>query len=954
MTVFSLIVFVQTLGALLGLVTIVVLYKQPASFYQKMLTVTATCSFIGLLSYLFEVLATNLEEALLAARFGYIGKSYAMVLFLIFIASYCDVRLPKWLGKSLLAFSTFILVLVLSCPYHSLYYTSIGFDDSGAFAHLVLGKGVIYYLFMIVTLLVMLIFVCISITTLFKRKGKERSRLTLLCLSGFVPAIALILNLLPFMKGFDPTPLGILISCCLVSYNVLRYGLLDPMQLAGANALDYANQGVVVVNKDVAFLYANSRAYDFFEELGDKSESKNVLDIIFKEFESKNSKTTLSWKEKIYEINYNVLEEESRKNKKVVNGYMAWIFDITEDYNYKRELEKLRMQAEEANHSKSIFLAKMSHEIRTPMNGIMGFADLALEKQQDKETEEYLMYIKNSADSLLGIINDVLDISKIESGKMEIIDVEYNPTKFFNDISALILAHAEEKGIEYRVNIPKDLPRYLYGDSIRFREILINILNNAVKYTVEGSVVMDVSVKEWGDDEIVLEIHVADTGIGIAKEKISDIFDVFEQGDNISNYYVEGTGLGLSIARQLAELMGGSITVESEYGKGSDFCIVIPQKYVAGQKKTEVVEEKTIEKVEINTSGVRALIVDDNEINLKVERGLLNKYNMIVDISQSGKECLELVKTNKYDIILMDHMMPEMDGVETFKAIREGDNINVTTPVILVTANAIVGIKEKMLMEGFDGFVSKPIDTKSFQKELAKVISSDKLTVEVDSTTQVENIEEKSTSGFIESLAAMGIDTEMGVKYCGDLGAYKDVLTIATNGAKEKITKLNQFLQNDDMENYRILIHSIKSSAANIGAKDISIFAKDLEYAVKDKDYDFIRDYTNDFVASYEKFMHEVVIILENEKEEQQDSLQGHKNEIISLEQWTKTLERIEYLLDELENDMAQELLCELLCYNVSEEANSILQNMKDSLEAFDIEKAKNSINSLKTVKINI
>ena len=857
---FTFIVILQSLGALFGLITIVVSYMQPASFNQKIITVTATCSFIGLLSYLLEILATNLEEALLAARFGYLGKSYAMVLFLIFIANYCEVKLPKKMVWSLMVFCTMVFILVLTCPYHSLYYTSIDFVYDGIFPHLVLGKGVIYYLYMIVTLLVMLIFMGISVSTLTKRKGEERSRLILLCLSGLVPAIGLILNLFPMMRGFDPTPLGIMASCCLVTYNVLRYGLLDTMQLAGANALDYTSQGLVVVNKDYNFLYANKQAFELFPELsGNDENKKSIIDDIFAA--SRDGKTEITYRkdDKIYELSYSNLSENSKKSQTASNGYMAWIFDITEDYNYTRELEQLRFEAEEANRSKSIFLAKMSHEIRTPMNGIMGFAGLALEKQQDSETEEYLRYIKNSADSLLGIINDILDISKIESGKMEIIDVEYNPIKLFDDVSALIGSQAEKKNIEYKAIIPKDLPRYLYGDSIRFREILINLLNNAIKYTKEGSVTLDVSINEWQEEAITLMIHIKDTGIGIKEERIEKIFDTFEQGDTLSNYHVEGTGLGLSIAKQLVELMGGSITVTSQYGVGSDFCVILPQKYVMGEKKNEVTIEDDTEELELNVTGIRALIVDDNIINLKVEKGILEKYNIVVDICESGKDALKKTDNTKYDVILMDHMMPEMDGVQTMEAIRDGANSNKTTPILLVTANAVAGIREEMLDKGFDGFVAKPIDINLLQNELAKVLP-DKTVV-----TQAEEKDNSETKdNLIMQISNLGVDTKLAIESCGGEVAYRELLETAIEEYDSIASKLQKHLDEKDTDNYRIVAQTLKEELYDIGANDMGQQIKDLEYAVKDGDISFIEDYTSNFLQAYVKLMKSIKQLMDD------------------------------------------------------------------------------------------
>ena len=958
MSVFSLIVVIQCFAAVVGLVTIVILCQQHASFYQKIATITASCSFVSLLAYLFEVLATNLEEALLAARFGYIGKSYAMVLFLIFIARYCDVNLPKWIVNTLLIFSTVMLLVVLTCPYHKLYYTSVEFVTEGVFPHLVLGKGVLYYVFMTVILLVMLVFMAISVTTLFKRKGEERRRLILLNLSGLLPAIGLILNLSPFMKGFDPTPMGILAACCLATYNILKHGLLDTMQLAGENVMDVTDAGLIVVSKAKKFVYANNKAYEIFPELKNTSETKDILEVLFEDInEGKTNKKTFNRNNVIYELNYSVLKENQQKTELSNNGFMAWVFDKTNDYNYTRDLERLKIKAEEANKSKSMFLAKMSHEIRTPMNGIVGFADLALEKKCDSEITEYLHYIKDSAYSLLRIINDVLDISKIESGKMEIIDLEYNPIRLFEEIENLISAQAKAKGLGFYMFLPEDMPDILVGDNIRIKEVLINILGNAVKYTNQGKITLTVDIIKREDETLTFEIHVKDTGIGIKPENIQGIFNTFEQVNDINNYYVEGTGLGLSIAKQLVELMNGDINVESQYGSGSDFCITIPQRYVLYKKENND-SSYGREKIVIIAKDLKALIVDDNVINLKVEKGILEKYHMAVDVCASGEACLEKLSQDKYDIIFMDHMMPDMDGVETMRAIRKSDNINANAPIILVTANAIVGVKQEMLDLGFEGFVSKPIDVKELEKELLRILPGEKIdilvTVDEEDNTWDEsnNTQNEMSEMFQESLMQAGIDVETAINYCGDMETYKDVLRIAVDGSKDKMTAIKKYLANDDIENYRIVVHSLKSGAANIGALKLSEMAKSLEYAAKDNDIEFVHDYTGRMLDMYEEIIEVIRRGIENNSDIVKKECLVSEGRI-PIEEWESKIKAVEFLIDELETEEAAEIIEEIMSYELNQEIKEILLEMKESLGKFDIETAKEGMLSLKGIDID-
>lgn len=947
---FELIVIIQIIASILGLVTIVVLCRQHASYFQKMSTVTAVCSYIGIVSYLFEILATGKKEALLAARFGYIGKSYAMVLFLIFIARYCDINIPRIVINLLLWFSTIVLIAVLTCPYHKLYYSSVEFVDEGLFPHLVLGKGIMYWFFMVVTLGVMLCFMIIGVTTLFKREGGDRKRLILLSFAGMLPAIALTLNLLPCMKGFDPTPLGIMGACCIVTFSTLKFGLLDTLQIAGENVMDATDSGIIVVSRGKNFLYANKAAYDIFHELADDIAAKDIIEGLFKDSEKEGKQRRILEKNGIiYEIRFSPLWENNIRLERNINGYIAWIFDKTQDYNYTMELERLRIKAEEANKSKSIFLAKMSHEIRTPMNGIIGFANLALENDLDDETDEYLHYIKDSADSLLDIINDVLDISKIESGKMEIVNVEYNPGKLFKDVAVLFKSQTENKKLEFEYSIPEELPTILVGDSIRFREILVNVLGNAVKYTEKGKIIFSVQIANQTDDGIIFEIKIQDTGVGIRPEKLDTIFNTFEQADNVGNYHVEGTGLGLSIAKQLLELMGGSVSVTSEYGKGSTFVIVVPQKYVHSMENVAIDDRN---RFTLTTNNVMALLVDDNLINLKVEKGYLGKYNINVDTCNSGNACLEMIEQKKYDVIFMDHMMPKMDGVEALRLIRDGKSDNAMTPVVLVTANAITGVKQEMLEVGFDGFVSKPIDAAMLEEELLKVIPSEKIQI-IPADKKGRQFEDKSKKQLqweqLKKLESVGIDLEQGIKYCGDKDVYMSVLQIAADGADDKMKRYRSCIKNGDYEQFRILVHSMKSGAANLGAESLSKMARELEIRAREGDIKYIHENSEKFVDYYQETAEKISEVLYEIKsygtKKREVKAKKTTNSLqIDLEKEIKTMK---YLISELEADECIENIDRIFPAISDMKKREALIEIRAALSGYDMEKAKAGLRTL-------
>ncbi len=730
------IISIHWLAAIISLVYVIILFKKNPSYIQKILIAASISGFVGIVAYLMELLSETKEEALLAARFGYVGKCFSMLLLLLFVTAYCDVKLNKVLVNILTVFSAVMLGIILTTPYHNLYYTTVDFVETKGIKHLVLGKGIFYYIFMTVVMGILLSYMYVMFKHVIVNKEKNVKRDILICIAGVIPGVGLSLNFLPILKGYDPTPLSICGALTVFTITVLKFGILDPYQLAIEKVFEETENGVVVVNRSHEIVYANKVIYDTFEELKEPRSSKKIISKWLENMKDNNAFIyTVTKNNVIYEFSCSPLFDRSTGSENNVNGYMAVMVDKTEEYNRLKELTKLKDEAQKANQAKSTLLANMSHEIRTPMNAIMGFADLALANDDiDNESLMYVSYIKSSAKSLLGIINNLLDISKIESGKMEVVEVEYSPAKMFREIKTMMESQANNKKLDFDINIKKALPGTLVGDNIKIREILINIIGNAIKYTKKGSVELIVDVEPIDESRLKFIIHVKDTGIGIKEENLEKIFSTFEQVDNKSNYHVEGSGLGLSIAREMAELMGGKITVQSEYGVGSDFCFEIIQSISVSNDleydeaeigNLEMTEESDIGELQVR--DVTTLIVDDNKINLMVEEIVMKKYGMKVDIAESGREAIEKSKNTQYDLILMDQMMPEMDGIETMHAIRKINDLYDKTPIIMVTANAIVGVEEEMLEDRFDGFVTKPIEMEKMRGLLLQLLPKDKI-----------------------------------------------------------------------------------------------------------------------------------------------------------------------------------------------------------------------------------
>ena len=525
---------------------------------------------------------------------------------------------------------------------------------------------------------------------------------------------------------------------------------------------------------------------------------------------------------------------------------VVYLFGAEKKVKESDELREAKLMADNANRAKSDFLTNMSHEIRTPINAIMGMNEMILRECEQEEISEYAQNIQSASQTLLSLINDILDFSKIESGKMEIIDSTYDLISLLNDVVNMVRIKAEEKNLWLYVNIDESLPSELWGDDKRNRQVMVNILNNAVKYTKEGGISLSVIGEPVDGDRIMLKIQVADTGIGIREEDLSKLFHNFERLDLNENRNVEGTGLGLAITHRLVTQMNGQIEVESEYGIGSTFTISLPQGIMndspigdfQGKYQSEMKKKPYRYRESFVAPDAKVLVVDDTSMNLLVISKLLKKTHIQVATCLSGKECLYMIQKEHYDVILLDHMMPGMDGVETLRTFKNMYNHKCQdTPVIALTANAIVGVHEMYMREGFDDYLSKPVEGSQLEEMIKKYIPAEKIQI-VTEEVKTSWTEEKAAGEhtFQNYMADRGkseltwLDVDMGLRYCADSEeVYREVLQEFCDVAGEERADIEKAYADEDWKDYTIRIHGLKSSALSVGAKKLSEEAASLE-----------------------------------------------------------------------------------------------------------------------------
>ena len=902
-------------GVLVAFDLLVIVFRKEDTNYRGELILTIACCLVTLVAKSIYIVGGQKETMVVIGKMEYLGKCFGNFCALMFMIRWKNIKIPQWVIHLLLVVNMGFYVMIATVDYHHLYYKDYWLAPSKANLNgytLEISPAPMYYVYMAFLLAEIMTTIGIIISSYCSQrsmpnKGKIHFLMSAAMLS---PMLLLSLRILKILKGDDPTPLGILLSCIFMSIAVVKYGLFDPVKNAKNYIIDNLKEAVIVTDADHRFLFLNSMADKIITSIN-KEQGYCTDDKIYTFIQG--SQDFFDWKDRHYQV-----EETVLKDNELIQGYMMTIVDVTKIIEQNHLMKRLVLQTEDANRAKTNFVSNMSHEIRTPMNSIVGITEILLRSRHSPKEQEYLLNIQSSGRVLLTIINDVLDCSKMEAGKMQLFDEPYDTCSLFHDLRISMENRIGHSGLELIYDIDQDIPCKLKGDMGRIRQVIINLVNNAIKYTEKGSVRFSVHVRQKNTDKVMLYYEVADTGIGIRKEDQKILFDAFQRVEMDRNRYVEGTGLGLTISQNLVNMMGGVIEVESEYGKGSRFFFTIEQTIIDptpvsavnynGQKDN--VTEKEAECLFIAPEA-HILLVDDNELNLVVAKELLKPLRMQIDTAENGLQAVKMVRGSQYDLVLMDHMMPVMDGIEAAKAIRAlPEDKYQKLPIIALTANAMVDARKEFLNAGMNGFVAKPID-------FTRICNQLKLWLPKDLVRDVPKEEAKklladdlSDREIQPEDPQMGFSFEEGVNHCGSKAALMKTIRIFYRTIDSKADKIEQCLKEGLISDYVVEVHALKSSALLIGAVPLSEAAKELEGYGKQGKTELLEEKTPDLLAMYRDFKDILKPYADKEEAARQEASNG---------EWCQALQQIHQCIEQFDLDGVDRIMEKLEEYQIPE-----------------------------------
>ncbi|MBQ7972231.1 MAG: response regulator [Lachnospiraceae bacterium] len=856
--------------------------------------------------------------------------------FLLFLVLRCsNIIMPKHASFCIAFADVFFCCLILLLDHHDLIYATYTVMGTGGAARPVFQPGTMLYVFAGYNVLKSVVQFYIVIRNYMKNKTKTSIPVTWLPVASVFPFIAWGLMYFKIVGTYNVLPFGALAGFIYTFALVFIFRLFDSVQTAKEDIVQTISEGLFVIDVSKKLLYANDVALSILPELKLEHERGRIISQVYR-----NNKKTLTYNDRQYAVSVVPFYD-----KKTLKGYNLWLFDKTEEQELTKRLIESKEQAEEANKAKTMFLANMSHEIRTPMNAIMGTAEMILREKPSPSVEEKVNSIRNAGNILISIINDILDFSKIESGKMNVNEADYRPGFLIKDITENTRHRLDEKGIKFNVHVKESLPRVLRGDETHVRQILTNILNNAVKYTREGFVTMNVDW-ELNNGTALIRVSVEDSGCGISEESMKTLFNSFERADMIKNRTIEGTGLGLAITKRLVESMGGSISVKSTYGKGSIFSFYIFQGIVdyAPTGDYNILTQTEEKELQSNNETfiapmAKVLAVDDNITNIKVIQGILDMYQIRVDTALSGEECLRKLERNHYHLILMDQMMPVMDGIETAARIREFPDKEIrSVPIIAVTANAIRGSREMFLEKGFQDYISKPMDLTVLERVLKTYLPADFI-------YYVDKYNPKAA--LSKNIIIPQVDVEKGIaNYGNSRSRYMQILRYIYDDGEEQITRMQHQIAEKKYDSYIFDAHALKGLAKGIGAEQLSELAKRQEYAAREKEYDIIEEEADVLFEQYRMLLANIkFVFMENGISFEEEKAEGSRT--ITGAEFASLLIELGESIDMMEQKESEKQIKFLLNCRLEDSKRKLLEKARTAIRSFDYEEAASYVKKL-------
>ncbi len=908
---------IQIIGICIPLTGVAALLRQEQNKVSTYLMLTNIGCLIMNVGQLLLLSCRTFEAAMLAYKVGYFGSTWFYFCFGLFITSYLSKFKTKWLFVVWGAIEVAsVLALYIKTLNPFLFQVTFNEPSNFFFVQTIqITPGPLYLIRYCAIAFVLFVAMGMTLYRMFKMKNKrEKYKLARLEGAEFVILIALIVMLTQELP-YDIVPIAASASIITIILSVVRGEFFGIAEWGREWAFEQMGEAVVIVDDSYNFLDANSYAKSIFPEIKTQSANTKISERIMDIFDGKNEEEEFG--ERIYEKKIMSIDQNGQ-----TVGYSLLLVDITKQKQLMNRLEEEKTRADEANQAKSAFMSNMSHEIRTPMNAIVGMTEILLRSKLPSQETEYLHNIKNSGNALLTIINDILDFSKIESGKMDIVCEDYDPMSMFSDLSMIFLNRIGDKNIELIFDIDKNLPVRLHGDSLRIRQIIINLMNNAIKFTDAGSVKLIVKVEKKDDEKVGLLFSVIDTGQGIKEEDIPKLFGTYQQVDTKKNRYKEGTGLGLSISKQLVEMMGGTIGVRSEYEKGSEFYFSLSQKVVDGRTIEEMGQTLSGKKTAYISEGedalnfiapdAKILIVDDNQMNLKVALGLLEPLQLQMDTAENGRQALAMMENKRYDLVFMDHMMPVMDGIEAVETLRKkSDEYSKNVPVIALTANAVVEARARFMEAGMNDFLSKPIKIKEICDMLRKWLPVEYI-IETEVVRNAVNEEE------IPEIE--GLDVREGIQNSGTKELFLSLLGDFYKLIDMKSVKIEKCLADGMIRDYTIEVHALKNTARMIGAMKLSQLFYQMEQYGNEENVQALIEETPKVMELYRSYKP----ILEAYAKVND----GNKTEV-SDEELIETLTKLREAMDTFDLDTADAIMEQLEQMQIPSECGTMMDELR-------------------------